>query len=113
MEMEDKTIQYVVTELRSILNDEINMANSAHAVLQGVLLMRKFNNLSGSQKKKTLMASLTELVNQSSIADKAHLEAVIEFIAPPVIDGFFWFATSGVKMVETKCGCFSSSKTPV
>lgn len=111
----DKNVDYVVSELKAILNGSITPLNAATAVLQGVLVMRKFNTLSGSQKKSTLMAALDVLVHQNggSADDQATLECLIEFMAPTVIDGFFWFATSGVKMVETSCGCFSSGKNPV
>lgn len=100
-------VQYVVKEITAILNGTITPINSINAVMHGVLVMRKFHALSGEQKKQMLIEALDVLVSQSGLAakDQENLECIVQFTVPNVIDGFHWFATSGVQMSRGCCTC--------
>jgi len=109
------SIDYVVKELQAILNGNITKDNIITAVSQGILIMRNFNGFSGVQKKQVLLAALDKLISLSNLnaADQTAIDTLLEIAVPPMIDACVWFATSGIKMVGTTCGCFTSSKNPV
>lgn len=101
----DPQVAYVVRELRSILNGDINKLKIMIAVHQGVLIMRRVK-VSGAQKKIILSRALYSLVDQSNMSDDDKLAShmLLDLGMGDAIDSLVFMASGAVKM---KFGMFS------
>lgn len=103
----DPKIEYVVKELRSVMNGNITPLTIMMAISQGVLIMRKFGSLTGKQKKGVLNPALYLLVAQSSMSenDKMASNMLLDMGLNDIVDNLVFMASGMVQMSLTKLGC--------
>jgi hypothetical protein len=114
---EDPQVAFVVTELRNVLNGDVNKLRIMLAVTQAVLIARRLK-VSGKAKKDIVSRALRFLVDNSSMSadDKLASHLVLDLGMAQAIDDLVFMATSGINM---KLGrglfscCFGASKAEV
>jgi hypothetical protein len=102
------TQKLVVDELRAVLNGVISTSTIMSATLHGMLFLKKFTNLSGSQKKAILINSLKVLVDQScmSAEDANTANLILSLAVPEAIDSIVSAANGEIKLKLKNYSCF-------
>lgn len=101
----EATKREVVKELLDILGGKLTKDNFPTALQQGVLIMRKYSELKGAEKKQVLLESLKEIIQVLDGDDTTGWDYLLGTVAVTIIDSFVWFAKSGVNMDLKKFWC--------
>ena len=104
LQTDDKSkAQFLVDELRSILNGNVTKNDIMNATLHGMLALRRFSDISGAEKKKILIEALGILIAQSELSaeDKVLADALMQFAVPEAIDMIASAANGVIKLKQS------------
>jgi len=110
----DPNVSYVVNTLTAVSNGNLNHANLASVVIQGVLTMDNFRAMTADQRKLTLVSAMNVMIQNTSLpqGEKDGLQLITDNMVAPMIDGFVGFATGVYNLSAHKCSMLSCFRTP-
>lgn len=103
--------QTVFSQLSTMFHGKVTVGSISSIVLQGMLAIKDYAGIAGSDKKTIVIQAILLLVEAEPLdpATKTLLAMVVNTLGPPLIDDLYWAGEQAVKFQRTH-GCFGWCK---